>query len=141
MDLLSFVSLNPTDNEHFVCEKTIDSIYEQIDLLNSIRGFTINVNHVVSFNGHKYTNFISNITNNECDLYMTLGPTECKHIYNKLLNIAKNNAFESDIWKHSYFSWFKHFTEDYIASPKEIHALTILFKIIVQQQLFIHPGY
>ena len=154
MELVSIVSSNPSDEEHFVDESVINAISEHIELLNSIRGFTINLNEnkipSVFFKGEKYTNFISKITGNKLDLYMTLSPNDCKSIHCTLLQITSNKSFKQfeaateTLWTNNYRKfnyWFDNFTEDYIASPKEIRALTLLFKIIIDHKLFIHSSY
>ncbi len=154
MELVSIVSSNPSDEEHFVDESVINAISEHIELLNSIRGFTINLNEnkipSVFFKGEKYTNFISKITGNKLDLYMTLSPKECESIHCILLQITRKKSFkqfEADtetLWTNNcrkFNYWFDNFTEDYIASPKEIRALTLLFKIIIDHNLFIHSSY
>jgi hypothetical protein len=154
MELVSIVSSNPSDEEHFVDESVINVISEHIELLNSIRGFTINLNEnkipSVFFKGEKYTNFISKITGNKLDLYMTLTPNDCESIHCILLQITSKNLFkqfEADtesLWTNNYRKfnyWIDNFTEDYIASPKEIRALTLLFQIIIDHNLFIHSSY
>lgn len=154
MELVSIVSSNPSDEEHFVDESVINVISEHIELLNSIRGFTINLNEnkipSVFFKGEKYTNFISKITGNKLDLYMTLTPNDCESIQCILLQITSKNSFkqfEADtesLWTNNYRKfnyWIDNFTEDYIASPKEIRALTLLFQIIIDHNLFIHSSY
>ena len=157
MELVSIVSSNPADEddeEHFVKDSAINAISEHIELLNSIRGFTINLNEnkipSVCFKGEKYTNFIANITGNKLDLYMTLSPKECESIHCILLQITSNKSFNQfeaateTLWTNNYRKfnyWFDNFTEDYIASPKEIRALTVLFQIIIDHNLFIHSSY
>ncbi len=154
MELVSIVSSNPSDEEHFVDESVINTISEHIELLNSIRGFTIKLNEnkipSIFFKGEKYTNFISKITGNKLDLYMTLSPNDCESIHCTLLQITSNKSFSQfeavteTLWTNNYRKfnyWFDNFTEDYIASPKEIRALTFLFQIIIDHNLFIHSSY
>jgi hypothetical protein len=157
MELISVVSLSQSDEddeEHFVDESVIKSIETHIELLNSIRGFTINLNEnkipSVLFKGEKYTNFIAKITGNKFDLYMTLRPKDCEIIHCILLQLTRKKSFkqfEADtetLWANNcrkFNYWFDNFTEDYIASPKEIRALSVLFKIIIDHNLFIHSSY
>lgn len=157
MKLISIVSLNHSDEDdekQFVDKSVVNAIETHIELLNSIRGFTINLNEnkipSVLFKGEKYTNFIAKITGNKLDLYMTLRPKDCEFIHCILLQLTRKQSFKQfeaeteTLWANNcrqFNYWFDNFTEDYIASPKEIRALTVLFQIIIDHNLFIHSSY
>lgn len=123
----------------------INNIFFDIKCLTGIE-FIHNLDTFkIQFDGGKYTNFISRITNNQFDFYMNLSPKVCGQIAETLGKIiSEYNEHKEYVNKHfnkSMKLWIHLFSNDPVLSPNELDALYILLSNASKFNLFINPDY